>query len=154
MPEQQWGQGSGQWPGQGGPGQGQPGPGQPGPGQPPIQGQPSTQGQPSGQVAKQAAGCGCAILALPFVIFLVVVGVALVLALPGSIVAAVLIEMARHGSGPLKDDGWVHGSLWQAFSGPVVVFGVSAYALIENWDTFFKRGNKPASPGPNDRLGR
>ena len=80
------------------------------------------------------------------------------MAIPGSVVAAVLVEMARHGgSGPLKNDAWVHGALWKAFSGPVCTFGVSSYGLVEcldAWPTKSKGSGgastvQPAAQQPN-----
>jgi hypothetical protein len=101
--------------------------------------------------ANRAAGCGCAVLALPFFILFVAVAVAFFVGIPGSVVAAVLVAMGRHGSGPLRDYGWVHGTLWQAFGGPVCCFGVCVYGAFEcldNWTGLFgKSGSKESGPG-------
>ena len=103
--------------------------------------QPTHPTSPNPGTAKGAAGVGCTVLALPFFILLILLGIALVLAIPGSIVAAVLLAMAQHGEGPLRHYGWVHGTIWQVYGGPAVVFGGSIYGVLQIWDNWF---GKPA----------
>jgi len=111
-------------------------------------------GQPRlGTVSEGAVkrSTGCAFLAVPLLILLGLITIAFAVAIPGSVVATVLVEMARHGSGPLKNDAWVHGSLWKAFSGPVCTFGVSIYGLIEcldAWPTKSKSSGRAAKAQP------
>lgn len=58
--------------------------------------------------------------------------------IPGSIVWAVLVELGRHGHGPLDHDAWVHGGFKSTFTGPVVALltgiGGFFYVAIEGED--------------------